>query len=613
MTTQALHAEGFRRALSRASLSASAAGVLRTPWLWFLLVALAVAGPLLGRGSLLLLDFPSGPRFPQLGLPSVADPAGIGSALPLVALHALLVHVGGPLAGKLFLLAPIVVGGVGAFRLARTRLGVCAPAGFYAGLLYVLNPFVLDRLLAGQLYFLLAAALLVWALGPLFDWIEQPGRRTTGLVALGGAALGAVDLHVAAIYGVCAVLGVPFARARRGRRLALAVSGTVASLLLSAYWLLPALGASTARLPPGDVSLYATRPHGLRSLPTTLALYGFWRNEFPRAAAEEPLLYGLLVPIIGLAAAGAWTLLRRRESRRVGRVLVIGGALGIFGAAASALPGTAGAARWLLVHVPPVALFREPEKLLLLTVVAYALLGAAGLHAATRGRRARALAVVALAVVVGYGHAELWGLSGQVRLARYPPSWRGAARALAARGPGGLTAVVPWQLYTVWSFSGGRIVANPATSFFPGDVVVAADPSTPSPGQDERRVARVLAAPRAPRLAQRLAWADVRFVVVEQEADWWRYGVVARSRDLLRIYRGRGIDVFENRAWSPHAGGSPRSLARFVAGATLSALALLGLLAGLRRPRDERRLSGMPRAEHLGAPRLPATGSSPRL
>src|SRR5439155_8450586 len=129
------------------------------PWLWFSFVALVVTAPLLGAGYLLLLDYSSGPALPHvpvLPLPSSGD---VGNGTPFLAFEALLRHVQVWLPDKALLLAPIVLGGMGLYRLVRSRFGVGAAAAAYGSTLYVVNPFVADRYLAGHLFFLLAFAL----------------------------------------------------------------------------------------------------------------------------------------------------------------------------------------------------------------------------------------------------------------------------------------------------------------------------------------------------------------------------------------------------------------------------------------------------------------------
>src|SRR5215207_11032181 len=86
--------------------------------IWFTALALAVAGPLLGGGYLLLLDHPSGPEAPDFSWFPVPSSGDLGNGTPMLAVQTLLREIWSLLPDKVFLLAPILVGGLGVFRLA---------------------------------------------------------------------------------------------------------------------------------------------------------------------------------------------------------------------------------------------------------------------------------------------------------------------------------------------------------------------------------------------------------------------------------------------------------------------------------------------------------------
>jgi hypothetical protein len=115
-------------------------------WAWFAALALLVAGPLLGPGHLMLLDFPSGPRFPQLSFLPLPSSGDVGNTIPLTTLHVALRSIYELLPEKLFLLAPILIAGLGAARFVRRRLELGALPAAYAGTLFAVNPFVYDGL-----------------------------------------------------------------------------------------------------------------------------------------------------------------------------------------------------------------------------------------------------------------------------------------------------------------------------------------------------------------------------------------------------------------------------------------------------------------------------------
>jgi hypothetical protein len=528
---------------------------------WFSALALIVAGPLLGGGYLLLLDFPSGPRFPQLSplpLPSSGD---IGNGVPLLALLAVLREVYGLLPDKLLLLAPIILGGTGVYRLARSRLGTGSAAAIYGGTLFVVNPFVYDRFLAGHLFFLLAYSLLPWALGPTFELTSRPSMHAAVAVAVWLFALGATDVHVLGIYVLLVVVAVIFAPSRN--RLGFGAAALGLGALASSYWLVPALfSAPGENIGAADLAVYASRPRGFGVIPTLLGLDGFWRDEFRSPGERHPGLYLLLVLVLGLALLGAARLLGSGTRSRFAIVLSISAAIGVILAAGSSFPPTADAFRWLVEDVPFFGVYREPQKFLALVTLAYAIFGAVGLDALLRpagrlpGRSiARAVAPpLAVALVIAYGYTMLWGFSGQVRPARYPTSWAQAERTMDARGEGRLL-VFPWHLYAVWTFSGGRIIANPAPSFFSREVLAGDEAgfrSVPpqSPDPFSRYIVEVLAHRGEVRwLGHLVAPLGVRFIAWMREADWWQYRFLRRQKDLVPVYKGERIVLFENQAW----------------------------------------------------------------
>jgi hypothetical protein len=527
------------------------AGLVATAW--FVGLALLIAGPLLGRGQLILLDFPAGPAAPRvapLPLPSSGD---LGNVIPLTATHALLREVWTPLPEKLFLLLPVFVGGLGLYVLVRRSLGVGAAAGVYGGTLYVVNPFVWDRYLAGHVHFLVAYALLPWALLPLVRALDEPSRRTAVVVGVWLAVLAAISVHIAGLYVVLVALTAALAFGARRARLAFAALAGVIGAVVSTYWLLPFFFVPERRVGLADLAEYESRPDGFAIVPTLLALYGFWREEFTRPVDERPALYVFLLPILALVAAGAVVLLRSSR-RRLGVLFVAAGGLGVLLAAGTSFPPTEDVFRWLFPRVPFAGAYREPQKFLALTVVAYAVLGAAGLEL-LRGtrRRLRVVTPAAFAAVLLYGHAMLWGLWGEVELSRYPQSWSTANRLMERRGEGRLL-VLPWELYDDWSFTDGRIVANPAASFFTGrEVLVGGDIGLDVPPASvdpfSYYVDDLLERDGLRALGRALAPLGVRFVAWTEEADEEELQLLARQDDLTRIYSRVDLALFENRSW----------------------------------------------------------------
>lgn len=557
------------------------------PVLWFGGLALLVAGPLLGHGHLLLLDFPAGPHFPRATLTPVAGT--IASGEPLLALHALLGQIWEPLTEKAFLLAPVALGGTGLYRFARCRLGLHVVGALYAGTLYCLNPFVLDRYLAGQLYFLLGYGLLPWALPIVLEAARRPRAWLAVPIALWLSVLSIASIHWAGIYLLLVVAALAAARGPVRTRIGVGTGVLTAAVLLGAFWLIPAIayplpgGASASEL-----ATYASAPHGWGALAPLLAMHGFWLA----AGVSPPELYAALVPILVLAGLGLIALTRQRAARPFAIGLTVSAAAGLVLAASTALPGPRGIAAGMFATLPPLAVYREPQKLIALTILAYALLGGAGIDRVIDGgsrRRICAATACATAAILASGYGLAWGFLGRVHLTQYPASWSQAERRLEqAPGPGSVL-VLPWRPYAAWSFSDGRVVAQPAGSFFARPVVAAAGDGFEPRHDAIEPAARIVLAALARRgqtksFGRLVAPAGVRFVAWLREADWQRYRFLTRQHDLHVLYAGPSLTVYENSSWQSGVGPRPRSSAASLAGAAISLLALfLALLAGLAR------------------------------
>jgi hypothetical protein len=391
--------------------------------------------------------------------------------------------------------------------------------------------------------------------------------------------LAAIDLHVAGMYGLLVVAAGVTRLSRQGAIGAAVGLGVGAALC--AYWVLPSLFVPPGTgVGPADLAAYATRPPGMGVLPTLAGLYGFWRDEFAGPAERIPTLYLLLVPILALALIGAIRVLTSERHRRAGVVLVAGAIIGLLLAGGTSFPPTAGTFRWLFENVIFFRIYREPQKFLALVVLAFGTFGAVGLEAVamrdgrTAGARSWGASALAICIAIAYAYTMLWGFWGQLHLSRYPSDWARAEQIMEAKGPGGVL-VLPWHLYAVLSFSDGRIVANPAASFFSRDVIAGDNVGfgripTQSVDPFSSWVEEILAHRGQIReVGHLVAPLDIRFIVLLEEADSDRYRFLERQSDLTRLYEGTELQLFENRAWQgpilPLGPESPAPLAWDVA------------------------------------------------
>ncbi|MFD6950756.1 hypothetical protein A6A08_11430 [Nocardiopsis sp. TSRI0078] len=582
------------------------------PWAVGLVAGVLALGPALGPGYVLRYDMVFVPD-PSLGT-VLRGADGFPRAIPSDAVVAVLSLVlPGDLVQSLALSAVFAVGGAGAARLASRAVyrggaaggpaagslgAVLAPVA--AGLAYVWNPFVAERLLLGQWAVLLGYAGLPWAVGAAARLATaRPVAGFAGLVrALVPAAVGGFSSVVlTALTAGPVALRTDGAGGNRAGTAGEADRGVrwwgraglfaLALVTASLPWLLPSL-SSGADTDPAGVEAFAARsdtPFGV--VGSLLLLGGVWNSGAVPAGYGEPVTASVRLLLCLVALAG-WVWWLRRERPGFGTGLSAAALLGF----ALALLGATGPGRelltWLIGLWPGFGPLRDGQ----LYVAPLALVQALGLGACVRwlagGRSLRGaeasdgsgeghralgkgrggigslgrvgLAVFALLLPVAVLPGLLWGAGGRLTPVHYPEEWRAAQAAVAADDRPGAVLVLPWSAYRGPDWSGRPVVVlDPATKLFDrrtlwNDDLVVGTPDGGSvvvSGEDARarRVARVLEPDPRTGMPERLEAGTlgalgVRHVVVSAPVDnrFWSgvegLSVVVEGPDmvLLRVH-----------------------------------------------------------------------------
>jgi hypothetical protein len=425
-------------------------------------------------------------------------------------------------------------------------------AAFGATLLFVTNPFMYERVVAGQEFLVLGCCLLPMLLALLW---ELRSRRE--IVAIAGVlvAMAASSLHLVFIAGVL-FAGYLIAEAirRRWREVrALALVAGLASVG-SLYWIVPAVRSwgRVSVVPITDLSLFRSTSDATFGLwPNLAGLYGFWRIGWPLpkdglAAWPLFLIAILLVGAVGLASA-----LRDAERRRCLLPLIVVGAVGLV-LAAGDQGFFGGVYGWTFRHLPEFRIMREPQKWLVLLALAYAVAFGEGLDAIVRSVRQRHVravaAVMVLAIPALYGFSSFWGSGGYVRPSSLPASWAEADVRMGA-GPG-LVVALPWHRYLPLPWAQDRVVSNPMVSAFRRDVVVSDDPEfggLPAEGVDplaDRIGAALDRGAGGQQVAGELRSLGVRYLALAKVDDWRNVAWLDDQDGIVVLERWNDLVVF---------------------------------------------------------------------
>lgn len=515
-----------------------------------LIAGVIVVAPWTRDGYLLLLDWVSGPH--QAISPGLygLDPAALDALPYRLATHALRGVVGSAATAWLVLLAffPIAASGVSALA------GGGRVRRHSAALFACCNPFVVERIQAGHVAFLLSVALLSWLLASAVR-ARRRGRWFAARPAGWYALAMAVGPHAAWIGGAILLAVALLPGPRRTDLVRTAV--TIASAaLIYAYAGAVLLGAVLVpRVGGQDLDVYA--PHaGPGGLPVTLlSLQGFWRAT---ADSSPPIVLGPIPVVAMIAAAVAGLVLLCRRDRVAGPPLAVLAVAGLL--LGAGIHGPLGAVyRAAFESVPLFAVMREQQKWIALPLLAYAV--AVGVTAealatvarATKPRPAviRAVAAGGLVAVAGVYAAVApslaWGLGNSVQVSQYPGSWYAADDLMGAGTEGVL--FLPWHEYQPFGFTASRTVATPAGAFFrrpvlTSDAVELGPVRTNSVSRRTAYVQRLVAAGGAGHFGRLVAPLGIRYVVLARDREANGYTWLERQPDLRRVMRTPNLDVY---------------------------------------------------------------------
>ena len=372
------------------------------PLILGLLIALSVCLPFFRGGYLLLLDLVVGPHTQIIGPSFYGLQGGINASFLFGIAVGILAHVLGSFATwiPIFIFFPLACMSIS--RVVKESL----VAKLAAGLFFSINPFVVERIYAGQLGLLFGYLLLPVLYVAVDKWVRREVKSVTH-IALIFTLMISIDVHYAWIGGLIVlvgmVLGIRDSSIRRSIPLLL-----ILVLLLNVYLVVPVLGHALPVNPADNQTLlkaFSTRgdPH-LGLFTNVLGLYGFWR-QMPETS--KSLVSGwpiLLVAILLVCLHGLKTLWNRNDNK-LALLISISFVASYFLALGSQGP-TGPFFNLLYQYLPGFSMMREPEKFSAILATGFSILLGEGLANISLQQASRnlAIAIIAIGFVIGTGN-----------------------------------------------------------------------------------------------------------------------------------------------------------------------------------------------------------------
>lgn len=454
--------------------------IRENPAIVYAVLAFILMMPLLPEGYYLALDMKFGPSsfdaF-QFGDLFSSGPTPYGAYIPLkLVLSFLSLFVPIDFLEKMMLFILLFLSGISMHKALPRELG---PARYFAGFLYVLNPFVFVRFLAGNWFLLLSYSLWPIAISFFNDFISEPKKRENlAKVALVTSAA-AISSHGMFILMLCYLATFLVRLIGHGERRELVLRTLLLAgivVLMNLYWTLPTLLVFDSYYEPGsaagNLADFSAKGIDMGVETAVLTMHGFWRGGF---SLTKDVFEHWLLPLLGIAALsllGAFHLLR--QGRRELAVLIIIFAIGFLVSLGQESPIS-----WIYTilgeDIPLYFFFRDSQKFVGMICLVYSVLGAYGAHFITRrfsgiAKYAVLLPILALPFIYNFG---FFGFLGQIGPTTYPEEWYEADAIMQNDSAPGNLLVLPPHLYTYygWVNSAQKSLGNPAAVFFSRPVI----------------------------------------------------------------------------------------------------------------------------------------------
>ncbi|MBI5228652.1 hypothetical protein HY991_00970 [Candidatus Micrarchaeota archaeon] len=451
------------------------------------------------------------------------------------------------------------------------------PGKTFAGVLYMINPFLYIRFLAGHWMFLLAYAIAPLAVMSYFRFLDS--KKTVHVIE------SAFLTFLVAVFEIRVFLLLLFlfllffflkVYASRDCKKLLSVSAvfTLVFMLLNLFWLVP---LATSNFVPevvslADTMLFATKHSTFNVLFNAAALHGFWRGGYllPYKMLHTWLFFGLFAVILYLAVNGFVHYYRNEKiGVRVKAVAIAGIAALVLAVGSTAEPFKS-LFSFLFENIFFFRGFREPHKFLALLAFAYSFLGGLGLNALQRQLRevrafrfkgfslsgnkiALVLGIFALLVPMVYTFTMFNGFWGQLEGVNYPKDYYALEKFLNEDPNEFNTLFFPWHMYMDFKWNPKQRIAAPFASFFSkpviqGDTLESGGIYSQSTNPTSKYIEFLLANKgNRTNFGNLLSVINVKYVVLAKEADYRSYSFLYNQTDLELVKESSNLIVFKNK------------------------------------------------------------------
>jgi len=549
--------------------------------IFFLLVSLLIVGPLLKPGFVLTLDMIFTPNMtfvfpPVSGVYNQVPLDGIlyiiSKIIPADVLQKVI------LVGIFYFIPAIFHKFLSLFGKKQTSLVKIA-----ASILYLFNPFVYSRFMAGHWTFLVGYALLPLIVYHVYkfltyDKLDKEFYKQLLLLNLTAIVSVIFSVHhfffLLIIFAIASIVTIIQKQKNVPRKILLLF---LPFLAVNLFWIIPTITAEKFHSFGNDeLQLFATSPdESLGVIGNLLTFYGFWAEKtlflLPKTSVPFWPLTFFFLYIPAVLSFLVISIYKKGFKKLLGNPILIALIiLSVIGFILSFGSFSIGKIIFEILYIkfPLLGAFREPQKFLSLFIFAFSILFYLGLKfwseemerekldqikGLSPKEEKKILSILSKIIPFGYiilifalTYQLFWGGFGQLKSVAYPDSWSELQKTAEAKES---ILVLPYQSYATFEFNNRRI-ANPAPEYFDSRVV---SKQTLDETEDNLRRCDVAFEDGVCLMSYNssVVWSEtlkkesVDYVLLNKNDDWGSYKIVLVEPQFSVITRDEFSYVFK--------------------------------------------------------------------
>jgi len=453
---------------------------------------------------------------------------------------------------KLIIFLILFLSGISMHNLIKTKSQF---PRYFAAILYMINPFVYVRFIAGHWWILLAYALTPFVILSIMKFLDDPKNKQLIKTCLWISLIAAISIHTLfLILFLFAILFIYSLLKTKKRSFKPIIKLSLFFILLNTYWIIPLLTAEStviSQITSDDLSAFKTRGAELNGFMNTLMLYGFWRENaytLPRDIIPKYIYFPIFAIILFLTIYGYLNCKVKYKTP-----ILITGILAQLLAVGVGHPWFREIFEFLFTNFYFMRGFREPQKFIALLVFVYAFFSAYGVAALLKEiKKLKILALILIiAIPFAYTPTMFNSFSDQIHTTDYPEDWYEINTYLNQDKNNFNTLFLPWHLYMdfKWIPNKDKKIANPSSRFFDkstiqGDNMEVGKIYTSSDDPRSKYIEKLLI--NHTDFADKLKLINVKYIILAKEVDYKDYLYLLNQTDLKLIKETKNLILLEN-------------------------------------------------------------------